>query len=82
MGWRDSLGRTDAGLVADGTGPSGAPDGVVDQLDYNFWKANFGNHSDSGATSSANAEVPETSTQLILVAGIVIPCPQRRRKVA
>jgi len=41
--WRDTLGST-VDLRADGSGAVvGVPDGVVDQLDYDFWKAHFGN---------------------------------------
>ncbi len=41
--WRNTLGSTyDLRADADdGTG-TGTPDGVVDQLDYNYWAANFG----------------------------------------
>ena len=53
------------GLAADGAGPSGPgmPDGKVDQLDYDFWKANYGQTvpgSGSGAVTGG-ATVPEPS---------------------
>ena len=63
--WRNTLGQSGSGLAADGTGAGGVPDGVVDQLDYDFWKANFGNH--SGAGASANSDVPEPSTCVLLI---------------
>ena len=44
-------------LAADGTGPSGVPDGVVNGLDYNFWRARFGNTSGSGLTLSTIPEL-------------------------
>jgi PEP-CTERM motif-containing protein len=76
--WRESLGRTGAGLAADGTGATDVPDGVVDQLDYNFWKANFGNHSGSGGASSSHVAVPEPATLWMLLAGILTVCCCRR----
>lgn len=52
--WRDTLGST-VDLKADGSGATaGAPDGVVDDRDYMFWKANFGSVWSGG---SAAAEV-------------------------
>jgi glucose/arabinose dehydrogenase len=41
--WRSTLGRTDGPLVADGTGPNSVRDRIVDQWDYDLWRANFGN---------------------------------------
>jgi hypothetical protein len=78
--WRDTLGQTGSGLAADGTGPGGVPDGVVDQLDYDFWKANFGKH--SGAGAGANAAVPEPATLTMLLAGILTMCARRRMAVS
>jgi hypothetical protein len=40
--WRDTLGATGAYLAADGDGPLGTPDGQVNDFDYQFWKAHFG----------------------------------------
>jgi hypothetical protein len=54
-------------LAADGTGPGGVPDGVVNGLDYNFWRARFGNTSGSGLTASA---VPEPCVVSVLMIGI------------
>jgi enterochelin esterase-like enzyme len=61
--WRDSLGST-ANLAADGNGS-----GSIDIADYEVWQSNFGNHSGSGA--GANAAVPEPSTLLLLLSGIL-----------
>lgn len=59
---RDRLGST-TNLANDGNG-----NGAMDAGDYDVWKANFGNHSGSGAR--ANAAVPEPATLLMLVTGI------------
>ena len=74
--WRDTLGQIGSGLAADGTGPGGVPDGVVDQLDYDFWKANFGNHAGSG--SGATAAVPEPSTLVMLILAAAGWCLRQR----
>jgi hypothetical protein len=61
--WRDSLGRTGAGLAADGNG-----NGIVDQADFNVWKSNFGNHSGRGAA----AAVPEPNTAFLLIFAVFL----------
>jgi Putative amidase domain/Dockerin type I domain len=68
--WRDSVGQTGVGLAADGNG-----DGTVDATDYSTWTANFGRQSGAGAI--ANAAVPEPSTVLLLLAGILTLCLRR-----
>ena len=75
--WRDTFGRSGAGLAADGTGADGRPDGVVDELDYDFWKAHFGESAGNGA--AANAAVPEPGT-LVLLAAAVVALAMRRWK--
>jgi hypothetical protein len=65
--WRDMLGQMGSELAADGSGPGGTPDGVVDQLDYDFWKMNFGNTTLGSGAALASAAVPEPATWLLLV---------------
>ncbi len=56
--WRNTLGST-VDLRADGSGPAaGTPDGVVDQYDYDFWKANFGKMIGVGGGASADNAHP------------------------
>jgi hypothetical protein len=52
--WSDTLGST-TDLRADASGPTvGTPNGIIDQADYDFWKAHFGNVlAGSGAASLA-----------------------------
>jgi hypothetical protein len=50
------------------------------QADYNIWKANFGNHSGSGA--SATTGVPEPATLWMLLAGILTICCFQRARVS
>jgi DNA-binding beta-propeller fold protein YncE len=75
--YRDNLGST-TDLRADGTGPGGVPDGIVDQLDYDFWVANFGNTSGSGSLSDAT--VPEPATALLIIMASVAVCLRRRSR--
>jgi hypothetical protein len=73
--WR----KSGIGLLADGTGPSGSPDGVVNELDYTYWRSRFGM---TGAGSSQSAEssfaVPEPSL-IAYVVSVFIPPVRRRR---
>jgi len=74
--WRKLNGESGAGLAADGTGPEGTPDGVVDELDYDFWRARFGiTQSDGGHNHGATAvlaAVPEPATPLLCGAGMFV----------
>jgi hypothetical protein len=60
--WRDHLGQSI-------TLPNDTTPGSVTQADYDVWKSNFGNHSGSG--SGASAAVPEPTSQLLLLSGIL-----------
>jgi T5SS/PEP-CTERM-associated repeat protein len=62
--WRDTLGQTGISLAADGNG-----DNVIDAGDYTVWMSNFGNH--AGAGAGAIAAVPEPSTFVLLLTGIL-----------
>jgi hypothetical protein len=80
--WRNTLGST-TDFRADGTGPGGLPDQVVDELDYAYWKQHYGENS-SGATASGQSEsIPEPTTLLLtgiaLVASSVGVGRHRRR---
>jgi hypothetical protein len=70
--WRDSLGKTGAGLAADGDGNN-----VVDQSDYTYWKTRFGNTSGSGAGQAGS--VPEPSS-LFLALSTLLLLVRRRAK--
>ncbi len=65
--WRNALGdAVDPGTGADGAGPAGPPDGLVDQLDYQLWKLHFGEILPA-PQSSALAQVPEPSLPATVV---------------
>jgi hypothetical protein len=56
-------------LAADGAGPGGAPDGIVDEWDYLYWKANFGasSHLAVGAViDRSSLNVPESGGIVLL----------------
>jgi Glucose / Sorbosone dehydrogenase len=69
--WRNTVAQSGVRPAADGTGPAGAPDGVVDHFDYQFWRANFGKV-ESGATTTLNVPEPEWSIAFICLGGVVV----------
>ena len=61
----------------------GASSGVVDQADYDFWRARFGIGSGAGAGAGVTAAVPEpASCGLAALALIVVSLFPRRRTLA
>ncbi|MEX2307911.1 MAG: glycosyl hydrolase [Pirellulales bacterium] len=59
--WRQSLGQTGMGLVADSN-----LDGRIDGADYEFWRSRFGQTAGSGS-SVANSAVPEPASPMLLL---------------
>jgi hypothetical protein len=60
--WQNSVGATGVGLAADGAGPNGSPDGIVDNWDFRYWRANFGFSLGVVGSSLATATVPEPAS--------------------
>jgi hypothetical protein len=80
--WRDTNGST-TDLRANGDN-TGASMGVIDQADYNFWRANFGNGRPGAGAGLAASVVPEPSTALqllLLAAAIAIRYVSRQRAI-
>jgi T5SS/PEP-CTERM-associated repeat protein len=69
--WRDSLGATGPNLAADGDG-----NGIVDQADYAVWRGSFGNS--SAVFAPGTTAVPEPTTLLLSVVGLVLACGASR----
>ena len=78
--WRDTLGSS-ADLRANGD-VTGASAGVIDQGDYAVWKSNFGHSAGSGAAlpsaNSLSAAVPEPTTLVMLLVGMLTLCCRRQ----
>jgi hypothetical protein len=67
--WRKTLGST-TDLRADAN-----LNRVIDAADYQLWRSNFGASGTSGGASITNAPVPEPTTSLLLIAGLLfVPC--------
>jgi T5SS/PEP-CTERM-associated repeat protein len=67
--WRDTFGST-TDLRANGDN-IGASANVIDQADFAFWKAHFGVPPGSGSGGNTNAAVPEPSTLVMLLLGML-----------
>lgn len=85
--WRNCEGLTGDDLAADAAGALGLPDGVVDQLDYWYWKANFGlSYFAGGRARGGLATVPEPAgcmgwlTAVLMIAER-INCSRRARNI-
>jgi glucose/arabinose dehydrogenase len=77
--WRELAGQSGGGLVADGTGPNGIPDGVVNDWDRSFWQANFGTSIANG-TAVGRINVPEPTTAIYGAIAMLAAFIQRRRQ--
>jgi len=69
--WRNTLG-SESDFRADGTGPGGTPDQVIDQLDYSFWKQRYAETYGSGQSTSHQNTVPEPTTAAAAFLAILI----------
>jgi len=78
VAWRKALDEHGSGLAADGNGNN-----QVDSGDYNVWRAHFGQTSGTGAaTGSSSATVPEPSTLVMLLIGMMTIVTCRRQGVS
>jgi len=68
--WRNHLGQSGINLVANGN-----HDGAVNQLDYNCWKARFG---DMITVNGGSSAVPEPGDWLLCTAALVCAATTRR----
>jgi hypothetical protein len=69
--YRDSLGQA----VTPFTGADGSGNGVIDVADYNVWVANFGKInalSSVAAIAASSSAVPEPSSVLLVLGGVVL----------
>jgi len=77
--WRKTLG-TASNPRADGSGPARVPKGIVEQFDYDSWRAHFGGTAGSGAgdlpphvsSETNSAAVPEPSSVVLLCIGTTV----------
>jgi hypothetical protein len=75
--WRNTVGSTSI-FDADGSGPSGTPDQVIDMFDYQFWKDHYGETVPGNGAAFGNATVPEPTTAWLLVLGTIFTFAKSR----
>lgn len=75
--WRDTLGQSGSGLAADGNGS-----GTIDEGDYHVWRMHYGETVGSVAGTSANAAVPEPTSRVMLIIGVLAMFFRRRAVVS
>jgi hypothetical protein len=81
--WRNTVGST-TDFRADNTGPSGMPDGLVNRLDFDYWKQHYGEGAGSGAAIAESPPVPEPAASLLALVGLcglasIVTDRERRR---
>jgi hypothetical protein len=72
--WRSTFGQT----VTPGTGADGDGNGTIGSGDFDFWKLHFGATGGAGAGLSAASAVPEPSSLLLAIGGMVTMLAARR----
>jgi hypothetical protein len=78
--WRKTSRQSGVRPAADGSGPSGMPDGLVDQFDYQFWRSNFS--ASFGEMSSLNVPEPFGLGTFFWFSYLVVACRSRRHEHA
>jgi hypothetical protein len=69
--WRNTVGST-TDLRADGSGPGGVPDQIINSLDYAFWKQMYSGAPGSGGAQVGPEPVPEPPTCVCVLAGLTV----------
>jgi hypothetical protein len=65
--WR----KTNGDIVAPFSGADGDGDGMIDDDDYDVWKAHFGQVAGSGSAAGQSTAVPEPATALFAFSAVV-----------